>query len=378
MRKTSFVLLLGLAACGGEEQPAKSPENTAAKVETKPEVAPPTTTAAPEAPAAPKATLAELQAKGLAATYEALNAHDAKKLASLYTENATFKSAGAPDATGAATIEKHVGMLFGSIPDLKVVPNFVFTKGDVTIVQYAVNGTHKGDMGPFKASNKPVGWQAATVQWWNEAGQIKEEHMYWDMNTMLSQIGVSKQKGPGVPTLGTKAETFTSNGSETETKNLTTLKGFYGAFEKKSAPDFLAVWSDTSEWHDNTTEKVSKGSKDAKAYFEMNAKGFPDAKVTINNQWGIGDFVVTETTMTGTHKGTFMGIKPTGKTVNLQGVDIALVKDGKLVKGWSFGNSLQAAEQLGLLPKPGGETKPAGEKKPEAPKKAETKAAPKK
>lgn len=378
MRKTSFVLLLGLAACGGEEQPAKGPENTAAKVETKPEVAQPTTTAAPETPAAPKATLAELQAKGIAATYEALNAHDAKKLASVYSENATFKSAGNPDVTGQANIEKNLGMLFGSIPDLKAVPNFVFTKGDVTVVQYAVNGTHKGDMGPFKATNKAVGWQAATVQWWNEAGQIKEEHLYWDMNTLLSQIGVSKQKGPAVPTLGTKAEMFTANGSEAETKNLGTLKGFYGAFEKKSATDFLAVWGDASEWHDNTTEKVSKGSKDAKAYFEMNAKGFPDAKVTINNQWGIGDFVVTETTMTGTHKGTFMGIKPTNKAVNLQGVDIALVKDGKLVKGWSFGNSLQAAEQLGLLPKPGGETKPAGEKKPEAPKKAETKPAPKK
>jgi steroid delta-isomerase-like uncharacterized protein len=375
----SLVALAGITAvvaCGGSNEPAKAPESTSAKVEQP--VTEPAGATAPDMPAAPpaakQATMAELQAKGLAGSFEAMNAHDAKKIAAMYAEGAVMKSPGSPDVTGRAAIEKDMSGLFLAFPDMKIAPNFVFTKGDVSIVQYAMTGTHKGDFGPIKATNKPTGWQGVTVMWWNADGQVKEEHMYWDMGTMLSQVGVSKQKAPGIPTLATKAETFMSNGSEVENKNPMALKAFYGAFEAKKGADFTGLMTDNTEWQDNTMATPSKGSKDAKKVFDSMMAGYPDAKMAVNNQWGIGDFVITEETFSGTNKGSFMGMKPTKKVVALQSLDIIMMKDGKVAKGWSFGNSMQAAEQLGMLPKPAAPaaapaTKPATPAAPAAPKK---------
>jgi steroid delta-isomerase-like uncharacterized protein len=374
MRKVSSFIVLALVACGGSNEPAKAPEETAAKVE---QPAVPPTSATADMPAeAPKTklTMTEIQTKGVAAYMEAMNAHDTKKMAGLYAESANFKSPGFPDGNGRASIEKGVSGLFAGLPDLKVAPAHIFTKGDVTVVHMAMTGTHKGDMGPIKATNKPTGWEAVSVLWWNEEGQIKEEHQYWDMGTMMSQIGMSKQKAPGIPTLAAKAETIASNGSEAETKNPVALKTFYGAFEAKKSADFVSLMTETTEWTDNMMPTSTKGTKDAKKYFDSAMVGFPDAKMTVNNQWAFGDFVITENTFSGTNNGTFMGTKATKKTVGMQGLDIIMMKDGKIAKGWSFGNGMQAAQQLGLIKDaaakpaaPAPAAKPAPATKPAAP-----------
>lgn len=353
MRKSALSLVLGFAvvACASDPPPApKAPEPTAAKVDMP---APPPPKVEEPAPAPAKPSLAELQTKALGSFVEAMNAHDAKKVSALYTEDTDWKMAGNPPTKGRAAMETELGKFFAFVPDVKIAPAYVFQKGDVTVMQYAVNGTNKGDMGPMKATNKPVGWQAVHVAWWTPDGLIKEEHAYWDNGTMLSQMGLSPRKAPGIPTLATSAQTVVAKGDDAETKSVDLLRKMYGAMEKKSADDFLSLMTDTSEWTDNTQPAPSKGKADAKKFFDMHMKAFPDAKMSVKNSWAFGDFVVTETQMTGTNTGPLFGKPATKKTVALDSVDIVQLKDGKMVKGWSFGNGMQAAEQLGMLPKHG-------------------------
>lgn len=354
MKKTilslSFVLSAAAMGCGGEEAvpPPKAPEPTAAKVDMPP---PPPPKEEPK-PEPAKPTLAELQAKALGAMVEAMNAHDAKKVAALYAETATWKFPGAPDTTGREKIEQAVGMMFQTFPDMKIANAVVLTKGDVTVTQFALTATHKGDMGPIKATNKPVGWQAIAIQFWTPEGQIKDEHAYWDNGTMMSQIGLSKMKAPAIPTLAATTTAVTAKGDDAETKNVDLVKGMYGAMEKKSADAFTALMTDTSEWNDNTQPAPSKGKSDAKKFFDAHMKAFPDAKMNVKSSWGFGDFVVSEVTMTGTNTGPLFGKPATKKAVSMDSADLVQMKDGKIVKGWSFGNGMQVAEQLGLLPKP--------------------------
>jgi steroid delta-isomerase-like uncharacterized protein len=47
--------------------------------------------------------------------------------------------------------------------------------------------------------------------------------------------------------------------------------------------------------------------------------GFPDMNWTVHEQIAEGEKVVTRFTWTGTHKGDFMGIPPTNKTVEVWG-----------------------------------------------------------
>ncbi len=100
-------------------------------------------------------------------------------------------------------------------------------------------------------------------------------------------------------------------------------------------------------------EMVKPGQKvtDAlKEYIKMSHAAFPDFKVTANDIIVEGDKIVARYTMTGTHKGTFMGIPASGKKLNLTGIDIVRIKDGKAVEHWGASDMMIMMKQLGAMP----------------------------
>jgi predicted ester cyclase len=56
--------------------------------------------------------------------------------------------------------------------------------------------------------------------------------------------------------------------------------------------------------------------------------------------------------MTGTHRGDFLGIPPTGKSVNIWGVVIDVVRDGKFAESRIIMDTLGLMQQLGMIPMP--------------------------
>ena len=352
MRKVSFGLAIGfmLCACGGageESQPPNMPEPVA----TTPAPAPTVAEAPKEEPK--KESAAELQAKTMKSFVEAMNAHDAKKVASLYAENAVVKAAGAPEATGRDAIAASFQKLFDAFSNFKTVPTRVFVKNDVAVAEWAFNGTHTGDLWGIKATEKPVGTHGLDIVWFDDKGLIKEHHTYYDGATILSQIGVSKQKARPIPTLpATPAEPVVSKGTPEEQKNVETAKAMYAAMEAKKEADFLAPLADDVQYDDMTQPQTSKGKADAKKFFKQMTVAFPDAKFQTVNAWGFGDVVVTEGTMTGTNKGSFFGMPATKKPLTVKSADILVFKDGKLVHGYSYANGADMLQQLGLMPAP--------------------------
>jgi predicted SnoaL-like aldol condensation-catalyzing enzyme len=61
---------------------------------------------------------------------------------------------------------------------------------------------------------------------------------------------------------------------------------------------------------------------------------FPDLHVTVEDRIFAGDKIVARNTWSGTHRGTFLGIAPTGKQVTIRTIDIWRVDDGKLAEHW--------------------------------------------
>ena len=150
-----------------------------------------------------------------------------------------------------------------------------------------------------------------------------------------------------------------AKGTPEETKNLAAAKAFNGAFESKKESDFVGPLADDVEWNDFMQPESSKGKDAAKKFFGGFVKSFPDAKQDLTSSFAVGDFVIHETSFTGTQKGALGPIKATNKQVNLHGVDvIQFSKDGKVVKGWTYGNSIELVGQLGLFRPPA----PAGVK----------------
>ena len=80
---------------------------------------------------------------------------------------------------------------------------------------------------------------------------------------------------------------------------------------------------------------------------------FPDMRVTLEEELAEGNMVTTRGYFTGTHKGDFQGIPPTGKQVNVKYIDIWRVENGKLVENWVRLDELGMMQQLGIIPAPG-------------------------
>ena len=94
---------------------------------------------------------------------------------------------------------------------------------------------------------------------------------------------------------------------------------------------------------------------DLKDFKQMESEifdAFPDMHVTIDDMVAEGDKVAARVTMTGTHKGEFMGIPPTNKKVQVQAIAIDRVVGGKIVEEWGIFDTQGLMQQLGVVPTP--------------------------
>lgn len=80
---------------------------------------------------------------------------------------------------------------------------------------------------------------------------------------------------------------------------------------------------------------------------------FNDTRFTIEEQIAEGDKVATRSTMRSVHSGgEFLGLPPTGKQVEISGITIERIRDGKIVERRVSGDWLSIMQQLGLIPEP--------------------------
>jgi steroid delta-isomerase-like uncharacterized protein len=74
---------------------------------------------------------------------------------------------------------------------------------------------------------------------------------------------------------------------------------------------------------------------------------FPDLKVAIEDLVGEGDKVCARLTTSGTHKGVFFDIPPTGKTISMKGMTMIHFIDGRMVASWVLNDVMGLMNQLG-------------------------------
>ena len=89
-----------------------------------------------------------------------------------------------------------------------------------------------------------------------------------------------------------------------------------------------------------------------KEFLVARRAAFPDRRFVVEDMIAEGDKVSARFTMRGTHKGEFRGIAPTGKEVNMTGIDIIRLTEGKMVEDRVEVDQLGMMRQLGVVPSP--------------------------
>jgi predicted ester cyclase len=93
----------------------------------------------------------------------------------------------------------------------------------------------------------------------------------------------------------------------------------------------------------------SSGLEGAKKHILGVRETYPDLHVTVEQQIAEGEWVVSRITARGTHLGTWLGMKPTGKRVEVTGVNIDRVVDGRIVEHGGAANLLGPLLEIGAI-----------------------------
>ena len=105
--------------------------------------------------------------------------------------------------------------------------------------------------------------------------------------------------------------------------------------------DFVAP-----DYVDHTNKVCREGLKQL---FAMGLNAFPDWHETIEDIIAEGDKVWVRLAYTGTHKGEFMGLAPTGKKIKSKAVDIYRIVNGKLAEYWNVTDNVNILKQTGAI-----------------------------
>ena len=96
------------------------------------------------------------------------------------------------------------------------------------------------------------------------------------------------------------------------------------------------------------TDESAIGVDGMKAMYEEYYAAFPDLRQDVVELVGEDDVVAVFLTTSGTHRGEFRGVPPTGNEIDVEDAGLIRFEDGQIVDLWPQSDMLSLFEQLGV------------------------------
>lgn len=77
---------------------------------------------------------------------------------------------------------------------------------------------------------------------------------------------------------------------------------------------------------------------------------FPDIRITVERAISQGDMVAVHCHIVARHTGHDLGVQATHKPVDMWGMGMARVRDGRIVEAWNSFDFMTMYQQIGVLP----------------------------
>jgi predicted ester cyclase len=131
----------------------------------------------------------------------------------------------------------------------------------------------------------------------------------------------------------------------TDALTKTYITAFETAMNNPEVKDFSNFMSplmvDHAPWPGHTPDVTGF----AAGLSEMRSS-FPDLQVKVNRAVREGDLLAVHLNISGTQLGPFMGKPPSGKTFNVEAMDLVRLREGKIVEHWGVMDAAGMAQQL--------------------------------
>jgi steroid delta-isomerase-like uncharacterized protein len=121
-------------------------------------------------------------------------------------------------------------------------------------------------------------------------------------------------------------------------------KGDFEAFKELLAPNYVYYFPSRS------TKPISR--EESIEFGKMMHNAFPDVTFSIEEMIAVGDKVISRFIFRGTHEGESQGIPATGNKIEVSGITIMRIENGKVVEEREEYDTLGEMQQLGMELKP--------------------------
>ncbi len=129
-----------------------------------------------------------------------------------------------------------------------------------------------------------------------------------------------------------------------------TLRGFYDRLSAGDVEGFGDMLAEDFIEHEETPG-LAPTKDGVLEFFRMQRAAFPDLRLDPEDVLASGDKIVARARMTGTHEGELMGMPPTGRSVDVQLIDIIRFGDDGLAhEHWGVFDMMAMMQQLGAVP----------------------------
>lgn len=115
--------------------------------------------------------------------------------------------------------------------------------------------------------------------------------------------------------------------------------------------DMDEILTDHQVYHDPTGDGEEPLSE-FKEFIQGYHQAFPDLQLDVDRYIAEDDYVAFWGRATGTHEGAFMGLEPTGNQIDIMGINIIRVENGKIAERWANFDIFGMLRQLGHDPLP--------------------------
>jgi steroid delta-isomerase-like uncharacterized protein len=258
---------------------------------------------------------------------------------------------GAPEGLdGVRMIPK---MFRGAFPDLHFTLADMVSEGDIVATRVTGHGTNDGSFLGMPPTNREATW--ASMGFFRvRDGKISEHWGVPDLLTLMTHLGVIPAPGDGAPASPppTPAVPPADAGPPDPEANKAIMRHYVEDLVNQHDLSELDRWF-VPDYIDHVMGRDILGPEGYRQSVQPLWQGFPDVRYEIQQMVAEGDRVATLFKATGTHQGAFFGVPPTGKPIEIYGITIERIVDGKLYEGWSVPDMLGLMQQIGAVPTPG-------------------------
>ncbi len=248
-----------------------------------------------------------------------------------------------------------LGVWRQAFPEWQITPEDLVADGDEVVARYIAEGTHVGDFMGMPGTGRRVrvtGMNRFRLAW----GKIVEEWAQLDQASLFQQLrtapeaatvadGQTSRPGGADGTGQTGIEEAKALARRVAEESWTSAD--LGTLDELLAPDYRVYVGG---------ELALEGREAAKRALGEMRSAFPDGELTVEDIVAREDRVAVRFTLRATQSGALTvpdgALPPTGRRIEVTGISMYRVADGKVLERRLVLNRLGLLQQLGLVPAP--------------------------